>query len=81
MPTNLPVRSSVQTRSDDRVRYRLVLLRFYGSLGLALLLLFAAEMRLGMFDGLMVTESIVNLVGIQSLESGIDPNWASSPPL
>jgi hypothetical protein len=80
MPTDLPVRSRVQTRSDGWAKYGQALLIFYGSAGLALLLLIAVEQRSGMFDGLTVRESIVKAVGGQSVDDGADPNWASSPP-
>jgi hypothetical protein len=81
MPTNLPVRSRVKTGSNDWAQYGQVLLRFYGSAGLVLLLLIVVEARLGMFDGLTVMESIIKATGVQSPNDGMDPNWASFPPL
>jgi hypothetical protein len=80
MPTNLPMRSSVQTQSADWAKCGQALLTFYVSAALALLLLVAVEARLGMFDGLNVMESIVKATGIQSRNDGMDPNWASAPP-
>ena len=55
MPTDLPVRSHVQTQSDDGSKCSPSLIRFYGSAALAVLLLISIEKRLGMFDGLTVT--------------------------
>ena len=80
MPTDLPVRSRVQTQGEGWALYGQVLLRFYGSAGLALLLLMAVEARLGVFDGLTAMESVVKAMSVHSLDDGIDPNWASSPP-
>ena len=81
MPTDLPVRSHVQTQSDDGSKCSPSLIRFYGSAALAVLLLISIEKRLGMFDGLTVTESICKVAGVQFHNDGIDPFWASSPPL
>ena len=81
MPTDLPVRSRVKAQSDDWAKSLQPLLIFYGSAGLALLLLIAVESRLGMFDGLTVWDSIIKAADVQSLNDGIDPNWASFPPL
>jgi hypothetical protein len=80
MPIDLPARSRVQTRSDDWTKSGQALLIFYGSAGLAVLLLVALEVRSGMFDGLTVSESMFQATGTQYLIDGIDPNWASSPP-
>ena len=54
---------------------------FYAIAALAGLLLIAAENRLGMFDHLTVSESAVEVSGVQFSIDGIDPMWASSPPL
>jgi hypothetical protein len=81
MPTNLPNRSRVQTQSGASEADWQALLRFYGSAGLAVLLLFAIERRIGIFDGLSIAESICNATGVQFRSDGIDPFWASSPPL
>lgn len=80
MPTNLPNRSRIQTQSDGSKAGWQALLRFYGSAGLAVLLLLAIERRIGVFDGLSIAESI-NATGVQFRNDGIDPFWASSPPL
>jgi len=81
MPTNLPNRFRIQTQSDGSEAGWLALLRFYGSAGLAVLLLLAIERRIGMFDGLSIAESICYATGVQFHNDGIDPFWASSPPL
>jgi hypothetical protein len=81
MPTSLPNRARIQTQSDDSESGWQALLRFYGSAGLAVLLLFAIERRIGMFDGLSIAESICGATGVQYRNDGIDPFWASSPPL
>ncbi len=80
MPTELPAHSRLHTRSDGWAQYGQAMLIFYGSAGLALLLLIAVEQRLGVFDGLTVMESIAKAASIQSRDDGADPNWASSPP-
>jgi hypothetical protein len=81
MPVDLPARSHVQAPSDDSAKTGQALLMFYGCVALAALLLIALEVRFGTFDGLTVPESIVKATGTQLLIDGIDPNWASRPPL
>ena len=54
MPTSLPNRSRIETQSDDSEAGWHALLRFYGSAGLAALLLLAIERQIGMLDGLSV---------------------------
>ena len=81
MPTSLPNRSRIETQSDDSEAGWHALLRFYGSAGLAALLLLAIERQIGMLDGLSVAESICNATGVQFRNDGIDPFWASSLPL
>ena len=81
MPTDLPVRSHAQTQVDDWSKCGQSLLRFYGSAALAVLLLISIERRLGIFDGLTVTESICKAAEVQFRNDRIDPFWASSPPL
>jgi hypothetical protein len=77
MPTDLPARSLVQPRSDDWANWQSLLV----SAALAALLLLAVEARVGMFDGMTLMESLTHSAGSQYLIDGIDPNWASSPPL
>ena len=81
MPINLPNRSRIQTQSDGSKAGWQALLRFYGSAGLAVLLLLAIERRTGIFDGLSIAKSICNAAGVQFRNDGIDPFWASSSPL
>jgi hypothetical protein len=81
MPTSLPGRSRIQTQSDGSGAGWQALLKFYGSAGLAVLLLLAIERRIGVFDGRSIAESIRNAAGVQFRHDGIDPFWASSPPL
>jgi hypothetical protein len=59
MPTELPVRSGVQARNAKWAEYGQALFIFYGSAGLAVLLLIALETRLGTFDGLTATETVI----------------------
>jgi hypothetical protein len=81
MPTDLPNRSRIQSQNDDSEAGWQALLIFYGSAGLAVLLLIAIERQIGMFAGLSIAESIYNATGVQVRNDGIDPFWASSPPL
>ena len=80
MPTDLPVRSHFQKRSGDRAQSGRSLLLFYGTAGLAVLLLLSIETQLGMFDSLTLSESMLKAVGSSYPIDGIEPNWASSPP-
>jgi hypothetical protein len=81
MPTDLPVRSYFQKRSGDQANTGRSLLIFYGTAGLAVLLLMSIETQLGMFDGLTRSETVLKAIGDSYLIDGIKPNWASSPPL
>jgi hypothetical protein len=77
MPTDLPVRSHSQERSDGLATTARRLLIFYESAGLAVLLLMSIEARAGMFGGLSDTESMLKAFGGSYLIDGIEPNWRS----
>lgn len=57
MPTDLPVRS--RDGAAAQITGWTWMLSFYGIVGLAVMLLMAAEVRLGLFRDLTVAESIV----------------------
>lgn len=81
MPTDLPIQFKVQSQSNDWTKSGAALVMFYVIAGLAGLVLIGAENRLGMFGHLTVAESVVKASGVQFSIDGIDPMWASSPPL
>ena len=81
MPTSLPDRPRIQTQSDDSEAGWQALFRFYGSAGIAVLLILGIERQIGMFDGLSIAGSVCKATGVQFRNDGVDPFWASSPPL
>jgi hypothetical protein len=80
MPTDLPVRAKVQSRSNDWASDGPAVQTFYAVVGLLAVLLLAIATRFGMFDSLTVAESFLKAITIESTIDEINPFWTSSPP-